>query len=215
MCKNRCRAHTKKWKDIRAEMQLSLHFPIKFSKAISKFYIIIYYDLQFIICLGFKNTYKPLWMFKLLYKPGFSSTWAVNFQMFKLDLEKAEIKLQHLLDHRKSKRVPEKTFTSALLAIPKPLTMWTTINCGTFFKIREYQTIWPSFWEICMQVKKQQLDLDMEHQTGSKWGKESIKAVYCHSAYLTYTQSHIMQNVGLVEEQARTSWNQDIWEKYQ
>ena len=40
-----------------------------------------------------------------------------------------------------------------------------------------------------MQVKKQQLELDMEQQTGSKWGKEYIKAVYCHPAYLTYIQS--------------------------
>ena len=45
------------------------------------------------------------------------------------------------------------------------------------------------FWEICMQVKKQQLELDMEQQTGSKLGKEYIKAVYCHPAYLTYMQS--------------------------
>ena len=41
-------------------------------------------------------------------------------------------------------------------------------------------------WEICMQVKKQQLELDMEQQTASKQGKEYVKAVYCHPAYLTY-----------------------------
>ena len=41
-------------------------------------------------------------------------------------------------------------------------------------------------WETCMQVKKQQLELDMEQRTGSKLGKEYIKAVYCHPAYLTY-----------------------------
>ena len=40
-----------------------------------------------------------------------------------------------------------------------------------------------------MQVRKQQLELDMEHQTGSKWGKEYVKAVYCHPAYLIYMQS--------------------------
>ena len=40
-----------------------------------------------------------------------------------------------------------------------------------------------------MQVKKQQLELDMEQQTGSKLGKEYVKAVYCYSAYLTYMQS--------------------------
>ena len=56
-------------------------------------------------------------------------------------------------------------------------------------KEMEYQTTWPASWEICMQVKKQQLELDMEQQTGSKSGKEYIKAVYCHPAYLTYMQS--------------------------
>ena len=48
---------------------------------------------------------------------------------------------------------------------------------------------WPASWEICMQVKKQQLELDMEQQTGSKPGKEYVKTVYCHPAYLTYMQS--------------------------
>ena len=47
----------------------------------------------------------------------------------------------------------------------------------------------PASWEICMQVKKQHLELDMEQQTGSKPGKEYVKAVYCHPAYLTYMQS--------------------------
>ena len=53
-----------------------------------------------------------------------------------------------------------------------------------------------------MQVKKQQLELDMEKQTGSKSGKEYIKAVYCHPAYLTYMQKYIMRNTGLKEAQA-------------
>ena len=47
----------------------------------------------------------------------------------------------------------------------------------------EYQTTLPASWEICMQVKKQQLELDMEQQTGSKLGKEYCKAVCCHPAY--------------------------------
>ena len=51
-------------------------------------------------------------------------------------------------------------------------------------------------WEICMQVKKQQLELDMEQCTGSKLGKEYIKAVYCHSAYLTYMQSTSWETLG-------------------
>ena len=50
----------------------------------------------------------------------------------------------------------------------RPLTVWITINCGKFWKRREYQTTWPASWEICMKVRKQQLELDMEQQTGSK-----------------------------------------------
>ena len=57
---------------------------------------------------------------------------------------------------------------SALLTMPKPLTVWITINCGKFFKRWEYQTTWPDSWETCIQVRKQQLELDMEQQTGSK-----------------------------------------------
>ena len=53
----------------------------------------------------------------------------------------------------------------------------------------EYQATWPASWEIHMQVKKQQLELDMEQQTGSKSGKKYVKAVYCHPAYLTSMQS--------------------------
>ena len=53
----------------------------------------------------------------------------------------------------------------------------------------EYQTTFPASWEICMQVKKQQLEPDMEQQTFSKVGKEYIKAVYFHLAYLTSMQS--------------------------
>ena len=53
-------------------------------------------------------------------------------------------------------------------------------------KEMEYQTTLPGSWEIYMQVRKQQLELDMEQQTGFKLGKEYVKAVYCHPVYLTY-----------------------------
>ena len=76
--------------------------------------------------------------------------------------------------------------TSASLAMP--LTGWITANSGKFLKRWEYPTTLPASCETCMQLKKQQLELDME-QTGSKSGKEYIKAVYCHPAYLTYMQS--------------------------
>ena len=70
--------------------------------------------------------------------------------------------------------------------MPKLLTVWITTNCGKFFKRWEYQTTLPASRETCMQVKKQQLELDMKQQTGSKLVKEYVKAVYCHPAYLAY-----------------------------
>ena len=60
----------------------------------------------------------------------------------------------------------------------------------------EYQTTWPASWETYMQVRKQQLELDMEQQTGSKLGKEYVKAVYYHRAYLTYMLSISWEMLG-------------------
>ena len=81
--------------------------------------------------------------------------------------EEPQIKLATSTGSSKKQESSRKTFISALLTIPKPLIVWITIN-WKFFKRRESQTTWPASWEICMQVKKQQLELDMEQQTGSK-----------------------------------------------
>ena len=104
-------------------------------------------------------------------KPGFTNTWTVNFQMFKLVLEKAEepeIKLPTSTGSLKKQERSRNISISALLTMSKPLTVWITRNCGKFFKRWEYQTTWPASWEICMRARKQQLELDMEQQTGSK-----------------------------------------------
>ena len=122
--------------------------------------------------------------------------------MFKLDLEKAEepeIKLPTFTGSSKKQESSRKTPTSALLTMPKPLTVWITINCGKFWKRWDYQTTWPASWEAYMQVRKQQLELDME-QTDSKEEKEYVKAVYRHPAYLTSMHS--------------TSWEMLGWKKY-
>ena len=103
-------------------------------------------------------------------KPGFSNTWTMNFQIFKLVWEKAEepeIKLPTSAGSLKKQESSRKTSTFALLTMPKPLTVWITTNWGKFFKRWEYQTTLSASWKICMQVRKQQLELDME-QTGSK-----------------------------------------------
>ena len=132
------------------------------------------------------------------YKPGFNSKWTMNFQMFKLDLQRQRNQrsnCQHPLNHRKSKRIPEKHllllhfFWMDTINCGKPFFWMDTINCGKFLKRWGYQTTLPASCETCMQVKKQQLKWDMEQQTGSKLGKEYIKAAYGHPAYLTYIQS--------------------------
>ena len=87
-------------------------------------------------------------------KLDFNSKWTMNFQMFKLDLEKAEepeIKLPTSTGSSKKQESSRKTSTSAgILIMPKPLTVWITRNCGKFWKRWEYQTTWPASWEICM-----------------------------------------------------------------
>ena len=97
--------------------------------------------------------------------------WTENFQMFKLDLEKAEepeIKLPISAGSLKKQESSRKISISALLTMPKSSTVWITINCGKSWRRWEYQTTWPASWETCMQVRKQQLELDIEQQTGSK-----------------------------------------------
>ena len=91
--------------------------------------------------------------------------------MFKMVLEKAEeqeIKFLASDGSSKKQESSRKTSTSALLTMPKPWTVWITANCEKYFKIWEYQATLPAFWEICMQVKKWQLEPDMEKRTGSK-----------------------------------------------
>ena len=130
------------------------------------------------------------------------STWTMNFQMFKLNLEmqrNQRSNCQHPLNHWKAREL-RKTSTSDLLTVPKPLSVWSTTNSGKFLKRWEYQTTLPSFWEICMQVKKQELEPDIEQGTGSKLGKKYIKAICCHPVYLTYIQS--------------TSWEIPGWMKH-
>ena len=122
-----------------------------------------------------------------------------------------EIKSPTSVGSSKKQESSRKTSTSALLTMPKSLIVWITINCGKFFKRWEYQITLPASWEICMQIKKQQLEPDMEQWTGSTLGKEYIRAVYCHPAYLAYMQSTSCEcGAGW-----SSSLNQNEQEKYQ
>ena len=87
-----------------------------------------------------------------------------------------------------------KNISFCIIDNPKYLTVWITTNYGKF--LWEYQTSWTASWEICVQTKKQQLELDMEQQTGSRTGKEYVKAVYCHPVYFTCRQSTSHEMLG-------------------
>ena len=129
--------------------------------------------------------------------------WTENFQMFKLVLEKAEepeIKLPISAGSSKKQESSRKTSISALLTMPKPLTVWITINCGKFFKRWEYQTTWPASWETCMQVRKQV-------RTGhgpTDWfqiGKGVRQGCVSPCLFNLYAE-YSMRNAGLEEAQA-------------
>ena len=91
--------------------------------------------------------------------------------MFKLDVEKAEepeIKLPTSVGLSKQQESSRKNIYFCFIDYAKAFDCVDHNNCGKIFKRWEYQTTWPDSWEICMQVRKQQLELDMKQQTGSK-----------------------------------------------
>ena len=88
----------------------------------------------------------------------------MNFQTFKLDLEKEEeqkIKFPTSTESLKRQESSRKLSISASWTMPNTLTVWITTNYGKFFKRWEYQTTWPASWVMCMQFKKEQLELDI------------------------------------------------------
>ena len=91
--------------------------------------------------------------------------------MFKLGLKKAEepeIKLSTSTGSSKKQESSRKNMYFCFIDYVKAFDVWITVNCWKFWKRWEYQTTWPASWETCMQVRKQQLELNMEQQTGSK-----------------------------------------------
>ena len=152
-------------------------------------------------------------MLKILQNsPGFNSTWTVNLQTFKLDLEKPEEPEIKVPTSPGSSKKQERKHVLLLYGLCQSL--WL---CGSKETVENSsgdgntrRSDLPTS-EICMQVNKLQLELDMEQQTGSKLGKEYVKPVYCHPAHLTYMQSTSCDMLGWMKHKLES----DGQEKYQ
>ena len=132
--------------------------------------------LEFVVTVWSEGKKKVLWgLFPQ--SVHFEKSMSIeNFQMFKLYLEmveEPEIKLTASIGSSKKQESSRRTSASALLTMSKPLTVCITTNHGTFLKRWEYQTTWPISWEICMQVKKQQLELDMNNGLAPDWERST------------------------------------------
>ena len=125
--------------------------------------------------------------------------------MFKLDLEKAgepEIKLPTSTGSWKKQESSRKTPISDLLTMPKPLTVWITINCGKFWKKWEYQTTWPASWETNIQVRKQQLGTGHWTTDWIQIGKRVRQGYILSPCLFNFYAEYSMRNGGLEEAQA-------------
>ena len=129
--------------------------------------------------------------------------WTVNFQMFKLVLEKAEepeIKLPTFDGSSQKQESSRKTSVSALLTMPKPLTVWITINCGKLWKRWEYQTTWPASWGRSGQEATVRTGNGTTHwfQIGKGVCQGCVLSPCLFNSYAEY----IMRNAGMEEAQA-------------
>ena len=135
----------------------------------------------------------------------------MNFQRFKLDLEKVEepeIKLPTSVGSSKKQESSRKASTFALLTMPKPLTVWITTNCGKFLETGIPDQL--TCFLRNLYAGQEATELDMEQQTCSKLGKEYVKAVHCQPAYLTYMQSSSCEMPGWMKHKLESRFPGEI-----
>ena len=135
-------------------------------------------------------------------RQGFNSTWTENFQMFKLDLEKAEEQEIKLPTSAASSKKTENSKKNIYFCFIDHTKAFDCVDHNKLCKILNQIGI-PDHLTCLLRnlyaSQKQQLELDMEQQTGSISGKEYIKVVYCHLVYLTYMQSTSCEMSGLMK----------------
>ena len=128
--------------------------------------------------------------------------WTVNFQMFKLYLEKPEIKLPTTVGSLKKQESSRKTSTSPLLTMPKPLTVWITTNCGKFFKRQEYR---PPYHLLRNLYAYQETTVRTEHVTTDRFQirKGVHRGWILPPCLFNIYGEYIMRNTGLDKAQDR------------
>ena len=122
------------------------------------------------------------------FKLGFRIMWTKTFQRFKLDLEKAEDTRDQIGNIHWIIEKAREFQKNIYFWFSDYTQVFDCVDHNKLWKILRDRTL-PASWETCMQAKKQQLEPDVEQQTGSKLRKEYVRAVYCHPAYLSYMQS--------------------------
>ena len=128
--------------------------------------------------------------------------------MFNLDLEKAEEPENKLPTSAGSSKKQEfqRNIYFCFIGYAKVFDCVDHNKLWKIMKEMEYQTTWPASWEICMQVKKRWLYLDMKQRTSSKLGKD----VYCHSAHLTYMQSTSCEMLGWKKHKLESRFRRNV-----
>ena len=136
-------------------------------------------------------------------KSGFNSTWTMSFR-------RTRDRITNIHWIIKKARKFQKNIYFCFIDCAKA---FDYVNHNKRWKILKEMGIsdhLTSSWEICMQVRKQQLELDIEQQTGSKSGKEYVKAVYCHCDYLTYMQSTSWEMLGWMKHKLESRLSGEI-----
>ena len=134
-------------------------------------------------CCNFSDGHKPGQLKILQSRLQQYVNWELSDVQAGLEeAQRPEIKLPTSTRSQKMQESSRKTSTYASLTTPKPLTVWITTNCRKFFEREEYQTILPAPWEICTQVKQQQLEPNINNGLDPNW--ERSKQGYILSSCL-------------------------------